>query len=123
MPAGSGGHFHAVGTVNGRSAVFLVDTGEGRIVADEEIKLRTANEKPYGQWVRDNLVTLEEVPEAPSAPVARERSEPARSTRLSVAVVTRPPASSHSIAAGASQHCRRASAGAAPEYPKSRLAP
>src|SRR5258706_8403093 len=46
--------------------MFLVDTEEGRIVADEEIKLRTANEKPYGQWVRDNLVTLEEVPEAPS---------------------------------------------------------
>ena len=46
--------------------MFLVDTAEGRIVADEEIKLRTANEKPYGQWVRDNLVTLQEVPEAPS---------------------------------------------------------
>jgi glutamate synthase (ferredoxin) len=47
--------------------MFLVDTEEGRIVADEEIKLRTANEKPYGQWLRDNLVTLQEVPEAPSA--------------------------------------------------------
>jgi glutamate synthase (NADPH/NADH) large chain len=46
--------------------MFLVDTDEGRIVADEEIKLRTANEKPYGQWLRDNLVTLQEVPEAPS---------------------------------------------------------
>jgi glutamate synthase (NADPH) large chain len=46
--------------------MFLVDTNEGRIVADEEIKLRTANEKPYGQWLRDNLVTLQEVPEAPS---------------------------------------------------------
>jgi glutamate synthase (ferredoxin) len=46
--------------------MFLVDTEEGRIVADEEIKLRTANEKPYGQWLRDNLVTLQEVPEAPS---------------------------------------------------------
>ena len=46
--------------------MFLVDTEEGRIVADEEIKLRTANEKPYGMWLRDNLVTLQEVPEAPS---------------------------------------------------------
>jgi len=46
--------------------MFLVDTEEGRIVADEEIKLRTANEKPYGQWLRDNLVTLQEVPESPS---------------------------------------------------------
>jgi glutamate synthase (ferredoxin) len=47
--------------------MFLVDTEEGRVVADEEIKLRTANEKPYAQWLRDNLVTLQEVPEAPSA--------------------------------------------------------
>src|SRR5512138_2346754 len=45
--------------------MFLVDTEEGRIVADEEIKLRTANERPYAQWLRDNLVTLQEVPEAP----------------------------------------------------------
>jgi glutamate synthase (NADPH) large chain len=46
--------------------MFLVDTEEGRIVADEEIKLRTANARPYGQWLRDNLVSLQEVPEAPS---------------------------------------------------------
>ncbi len=46
--------------------MFLVDTEEGRIVADEEIKLRTANERPYALWLRDNLVTLQEVPEAPS---------------------------------------------------------
>jgi glutamate synthase (ferredoxin) len=44
--------------------MFLVDTEEGRVVADEEIKLRTANERPYGLWLRDNLVTLQEVPEA-----------------------------------------------------------
>ncbi|MGE5126013.1 MAG: glutamate synthase large subunit, partial [Betaproteobacteria bacterium] len=44
--------------------MFLVDTEEGRVVADEEIKLRTANERPYALWLRDNLVTLQEVPEA-----------------------------------------------------------
>jgi glutamate synthase (ferredoxin) len=48
--------------------MFLADTEEGRIVADEEIKLRTANEKPYGQWLRDNLVSLQEVPETPDVP-------------------------------------------------------
>jgi glutamate synthase (NADPH/NADH) large chain len=47
--------------------MFLVDTEEGRIVADEEIKLRTANERPYALWLRDNLVTLQEVPEGPPA--------------------------------------------------------
>ncbi|MCU0240827.1 MAG: glutamate synthase subunit alpha, partial [Vicinamibacteria bacterium] len=45
--------------------MFLVDTDEGRIVPDEEIKLRTANEQPYSLWLRDNLVALHEVPEAP----------------------------------------------------------
>ena len=45
--------------------MFLVDTEEGRVVADEEIKLRTANERPYAAWLRDNLVTLQDVPEAP----------------------------------------------------------
>ncbi|MFN8091109.1 MAG: glutamate synthase large subunit [Vicinamibacteria bacterium] len=45
--------------------MFLVDTEEGRIVADEEIKLRTANEKPYSLWLRDNLVSLQDVPESP----------------------------------------------------------
>jgi len=46
--------------------MFLVDTEEGRVVADEEIKLRTANERPYAAWLRDNLVNLQDVPEAAS---------------------------------------------------------
>ncbi len=46
--------------------MFLVDTEEGRVVADEEIKLRTANERPYAAWLRDNSVTLQDVPEAPN---------------------------------------------------------
>jgi glutamate synthase (NADPH/NADH) large chain len=47
--------------------MFLVDTNQGRIVADEEIKLSTASDKPYALWLRENLVSLPEVPEAPSA--------------------------------------------------------
>jgi glutamate synthase (ferredoxin) len=42
--------------------IFLVDTKEGRIIADEEIKASLAKEHPYGQWLKDNLVTLEELP-------------------------------------------------------------
>ena len=38
---------------------------KGGSSADEEIKLRTANEKPYAHWLRDNIVTLQDVPEAP----------------------------------------------------------
>ena len=42
--------------------IFLVDTKEGRIIADEEIKASLAAEHPYGEWLKDNLVKLEALP-------------------------------------------------------------
>ncbi len=45
--------------------MFLVDTKEGRIVADEEIKSKVAGERPYRKWLDENLVPLEKLPEAP----------------------------------------------------------
>src|SRR6266481_4417025 len=42
--------------------IFLVDTGKGRIVDDEEIKGELAGELPYGTWLRENSVSLEELP-------------------------------------------------------------
>jgi len=45
--------------------MFLVDTAEGRIVADEELKKQISTEHPYKQWLKDNLVNLEDLPEAP----------------------------------------------------------
>src|SRR5882762_3163177 len=36
--------------------MFLVDTREGRIVDDTELKSRMATEKPYRQWLNENLV-------------------------------------------------------------------
>lgn len=44
--------------------MFLVDLAEGRIIADDELKYKIATEKPYARWLRDNLVTLEDLPEA-----------------------------------------------------------
>ncbi len=43
--------------------MFLVDTAEGRIVEDEEIKRRLAQEQPYGQWLDDGIVKLADLPE------------------------------------------------------------
>jgi glutamate synthase (NADPH/NADH) large chain len=43
--------------------MFLVDTAEGRIIDDEEIKGRLAVEHPYGDWIDAGLVRLEELPE------------------------------------------------------------
>jgi glutamate synthase (NADPH/NADH) large chain len=43
--------------------MFLIDTAQGRIVDDEEIKSQLANEHPYEQWLEDGLVELDELPE------------------------------------------------------------
>jgi glutamate synthase (ferredoxin) len=49
--------------------IFLVDTAQGRIIDDEEIKAQLAAEHPYGDWLRENLVHLEDLPAHPvSAP-------------------------------------------------------
>ena len=42
--------------------MLLIDTEEGRIVDDEELKNQLAAEHPYGQWLRDNLITLDSIP-------------------------------------------------------------
>ncbi len=49
--------------------VFLVDTAQGRIVADEEIKEQLARERPYAEWLHDNLVSIEDLPDAPELPL------------------------------------------------------
>ncbi|BBY18920.1 glutamate synthase [Mycolicibacterium litorale] len=42
--------------------MFLVDTAQGRIVSDEEIKTELAAEHPYGDWLEAGLFQLEELP-------------------------------------------------------------
>jgi len=46
--------------------MFLVDTEEGRIVADEELKVQMAAEKPYKEWLKRHLLPLEKLPAAAS---------------------------------------------------------
>ncbi|HWH32328.1 MAG TPA: glutamate synthase large subunit [Egibacteraceae bacterium] len=43
--------------------MFLVDTSQGRIIGDEEIKAELASEHPYAEWLERGLVGLEELPE------------------------------------------------------------
>ncbi|HYI62640.1 MAG TPA: glutamate synthase large subunit [Acidimicrobiales bacterium] len=45
--------------------MFLVDTAQGRIIADEEIKATLASEHPYTDWLRGGLVPLDELPDRP----------------------------------------------------------
>ena len=50
---------------NGRltpGKMFLVDTKEGRIVSDEEIKNKLASAKPYGEWLKKNKKNIKDIP-------------------------------------------------------------
>ncbi len=49
--------------------MFLVDTAAGKIVEDEQIKGELAGAHPYGEWLRDGTVHLEDLP-------GREREVP-----------------------------------------------
>lgn len=43
--------------------MFLVDTAQGRIIPDEEIKHDLATQHPYRQWVEGNTVEMSELPQ------------------------------------------------------------
>src|SRR6266480_814013 len=45
--------------------IFLVDTGKGRIIDDEEIKAQLAAEHPYADWLREHAVSLADLPDQP----------------------------------------------------------
>ena len=49
--------------------IFLVDTEKGRIIADEEIKHELASQLPYGEWLNENMVALEDLKPAPLLPL------------------------------------------------------
>ncbi len=41
--------------------MLLVDTVEGRVIDDDELKERYASAQPYGEWLDDNLVALKDL--------------------------------------------------------------
>jgi glutamate synthase (NADPH/NADH) large chain len=56
--------------------IFLVDTSEGRIIDDAELKRLYAAQHPYGEWLKTYLRPIESLPEPPHVP------EPAHETVL-----------------------------------------
>ncbi len=42
--------------------MFLVDTSQGRIVSDDEVKSQLAAQHPYGEWLHAGLIHLDELP-------------------------------------------------------------
>ena len=49
--------------------VFLVDTAQGRIIDDEELKGQLAAAHPYGEWVKTHLQDIAALPEGPPLPL------------------------------------------------------
>ncbi|HEY6365815.1 MAG TPA: glutamate synthase central domain-containing protein, partial [Candidatus Binatia bacterium] len=45
--------------------MFLVDTSEGRIISDEELKREMAAAQPYGKWLKENLIHFDGLPNVP----------------------------------------------------------
>ncbi len=48
--------------------MFLVDFEQGRIIDDSELKAALAGGHPYGQWLQEQRLTLEEIPAPPEIP-------------------------------------------------------
>jgi glutamate synthase (ferredoxin) len=46
--------------------MFLVDTSVGRIIGDDEIKNEMASAAPYGVWLKENLVSIADLPKPAS---------------------------------------------------------
>jgi glutamate synthase (NADPH/NADH) large chain len=46
--------------------MFLIDTTQGRIIEDEEIKREICSARPYRQWLNEHLVHLSDLPDAPA---------------------------------------------------------
>jgi glutamate synthase (NADPH/NADH) large chain len=60
--------------------IFLVDTTQGRIIPDDEIKADLARELPYQDWLDDGLVHLDDLP--PQYPLVPQHSSAVRQQRL-----------------------------------------
>jgi len=45
--------------------MFLVDTSQGRVVPDDELKDELANAEPYADWIKEHLVRLRDIPDPP----------------------------------------------------------
>ena len=44
--------------------IFFVNTELGRIMEDSEVKKAMASKKPYGEWIKENVAELDQLPEA-----------------------------------------------------------
>ncbi|CAN5488152.1 glutamate synthase large subunit [soil metagenome] len=53
--------------------LFIVDLEEGRVYDDREAEMEVARQAPYGEWFREGVVSLDDLPE-PEMPSREEKS-------------------------------------------------
>ena len=52
--------------------MFLVDFENGRIVSDEEVKAKVSDLRPYDQWLKNQRLTFEDLPNSDPVPMLSE---------------------------------------------------
>ncbi|WP_322796114.1 glutamate synthase large subunit, partial [Tepidiforma sp.] len=48
--------------------MFLISLEEGRIIDDTELKMKLANERPYAEWLKQNLISIDDIPATETPP-------------------------------------------------------
>ena len=56
--------------------MLLIDTEQGRIIEDEEIKRTLAEAEPYEEWLKHTQFKLHELPDLPETPLIAASNEP-----------------------------------------------
>ncbi|WP_172251928.1 glutamate synthase large subunit [Saccharibacillus deserti] len=54
--------------------MLLIDTKEGRIISDEEVKGLIASERPYREWLDEHMINLDELPDAQEPPAPKHEN-------------------------------------------------
>ncbi|MEU0542405.1 glutamate synthase large subunit [Nocardia sp. NPDC005978] len=53
--------------------MFLVDTAQGRIISDDEVKSQLASEHPYQEWLDNGHTKLSDLPDRPHVHMSHDR--------------------------------------------------
>ena len=47
--------------------ILLVDMNQGRLIPDEEIKQEFSTNRPYGKWLKNNKIYIDDLPDFPNS--------------------------------------------------------
>jgi glutamate synthase (ferredoxin) len=62
--------------------MLWIDTEEGRMISDEEIKHTVAAARPYRKWLKEFMVDLEDLPDPPVPALGSDLADPDRAKKV-----------------------------------------